>query len=287
MGRGRFVAGIARDARGRFVVTILVVAGVVLGMSSAAWACHPVLSGVARCTQSGDQLVTWTIGNSQFDQPMTITAASAQVGSTFYAVTGYSTVVPDGGSTSATTTLPSHLTGTVVLSVTGKWSHRLWATRQTSVELGGMCSPPTTTTTTTTVPPTTTTTTVPPTTTTTTEPPPTTTTEQSTTSTTESPTTTILPPTSTTVGPTSTTTTEPTTTSTNAPTGTTVRSQGSTVPSTTPSSPTTPGPGAGSLPRTGANGWPVLIGLGSMLLGLGAFALRSFRFSMSIRTPHR
>jgi len=141
----------------RSLVTAGLVVAVVGGFAHAASAWHPVLSGDTTCSDS-DHVVTWSIGNSNRHAPMTIASATASVGSTQYAVSGYSAVVPGGGSTPATTTVPGAVTGTVVLTVHATWPAGQQATASTSVVLEENCTTTTTTSTSTTTTMTTTTT---------------------------------------------------------------------------------------------------------------------------------
>ena len=207
--------------------------GLIIGTALPALAHHPELSGVVACT-SGQQIITWTVKNSETttgsNRTMTIDQLSVSSGSVVGLAVG--AVFPPqpkvGSVKTATTTLSGTKTGTVTLTVRADWyGGSQDVVRSTSVTLAGGCTVPTTTTT---VPPTTTTTTTVPPTTTTTLPPTTTTTQPPTTTTTQPPsTTTTQPPTTTTTQPPTTTTTGPTTTTTQPPTTTT------TVPSTTTS----------------------------------------------------
>ena len=290
----RLGARLARSGRRRVIVRGAVAVGfaaaTITVLALPAWAHHPVLDGQTTCT-NGDHVITWSIGNSQPDLEMTIASATASLDgtTTTYAVTGYVSPVAVSGTTSASSTVPGSTLGTVTLTVTGTWSDNSLTTRTTSVSLGAACPEETTTTTvapttTTTEAPTTTTTEAPTTTTTeaptttTTEAPTTTTTEAPTTTTTEAPTTTTTEAPTTTVAPTTTTTEAPTTTvapTTSIPPSTSVVTEGSTV---TTAPPTTDAPSTvvttaksvpttGTLPFTGSNGWPVFVGLGSLLLG--------------------
>jgi hypothetical protein len=275
-----------------------VVVALLVGLSAPAFAHHAITSGSTYCANN-DHVVTWSIGNSENNQSMTIDSATASVGSQSYAVTGYSSVVPNSGTTTATSVVPGPVTGTITLTVKASWPDNAHYTATADVTLVGTCgcsctttsstttTEPTTTTTepaTTTTEPattttthhcgcTTTTTTIPEETTTTTLPQETTTTE-ATTTTTEYETTTTLPEETT-------TTTAPTTTSTQAlgsttiVTTTTLGHQGSTVPTTGPST-TAPAatPIQGQLPFTGSGiAFPVAFGIVSLILG-AALAFR-------------
>lgn len=207
-------------------------------LASPAWAHHPVLSGETSCPND-DHLVTWTIGNSQADSPMTILQATAVLDGTNYGVTGYASPVAASASTTGTTTIPGDLTGTVRLSVRADWPDSFSTTRTFDVELDDPC-------------PVTTTTTTEPSTTTTTEPSTTTTGPESTTTTTE---------------PDSTTTTEPESTTTTLHDDTTTSSTPDTTVGGGTGTPTSAGPGS-NLPRTGMNAtdW-TLVGLAAISAG--------------------
>lgn len=171
---------------------LIAVSGATLWLTAAAaFAHHPVLSGATACPGE-DHIVTWSIGNSEPAQPMTIISASAVLNGTTYTVTGYTSPIPGGGSTSATTTVPGDLAGTITLTVTGDWPDSFAATRTTTVDLVDPCTTTTTTGDTTTTTGETTTTTGE-TTTTTSESTTTTTSEPSTTTTSASTTTTSTP----------------------------------------------------------------------------------------------
>lgn len=111
---------------------------------------HAELSGVPSCDADAHS-IAWTIGNSVPKQPMTIVVATAMMNGVSYSVDGYTNPVPDAGTTTATSTIPGPLTGTVTLSVTGHWPDGHHTTRSVDVPLTDPC----TTTTTTGVPPTT------------------------------------------------------------------------------------------------------------------------------------
>ncbi len=231
-----------RGARRRLslaVVGLLAIFGV-LALGAPAWAHEPVVSGQTVCSDS-DHLVTWSIGNSETDKVMTITAASASDGTHSYAVTGYSKTVGPSGTTSATTTVPGGVTGSVTLTVTGTWPDGVTTTVQTSVALIESCSP--TSTTSTTTGPETTSTTI------------------------ASETSTLPPPESTTTiteaGNTTTTNDAPTTSTSIAVEGTTVLSPSTTVPAVAPS---------GSLPFTGGSFFGLVV-IGLSFVAAGAFAL--------------
>jgi hypothetical protein len=218
------------------VIGFLVTCGV-LAIAAPAWAHFPELSGETVCSDA-THVITWTIANSETDKVMTITSASASDGTNSYAVTGYSPMVGDSGSTNATTLVPGGVTGTITLTVTGSWTDGVTATRQTSVELIESCSPSTTT---------------------------------STTSAPET-STTIGPETSTLPASTTTITEAGSTTTTDQPAGTTtsVAVEGSTVllPTTSTSSPSTIVAPSGTLPFTGGSFFGLLaLGVSCLLAG--------------------
>ena len=61
---------------------------------------------------------------------MTIVQATAAIGAQSYAVTGYTNPVGNGGSTTATSTVPGGTNGTIVLSVTVSWPDHYTANAQ-------------------------------------------------------------------------------------------------------------------------------------------------------------
>ena len=214
---------------GRSLMSVGVLVAVVGGFAHAASAWHPEVSGETTCA-NGDHVVTWTIGNSVRNAPMTIASATAVVGSTTYPVTGYDATVPDHGSTSATTIVPGGVTGTIVLTVDATWPAGQHASASASVVLEENCTSTTTTSTT--------------------DGGSTSTTSTSTTSTTEvSTTSTIISGSTTFFSQGSTSTTEPSSVSIAAVTSTTV-------------APVT-------LPVTGNDGWAPLLGLSTLVVGGG------------------
>jgi LPXTG-motif cell wall-anchored protein len=236
---------------------------------------------------NGEHIVTWHIKNSSqtTNLLMTIVSVDAQIGSTTYPVTGYSSPVAKGATTDGTTTVPGGVTGTITATVHVNWPDGITDDDDASVTLQDNCVG--TTTTTTTVPETTTTTTVPETTTTvagtTTIATTTTTTVPETTTTTTVPeTTTTVPETTTTEGPTTTvlgTTTIFTTTSAgpNPTTTTPISDLGSTVPTVVDQATTTTVAGSTELPRTGSSsGYPMFFGL-SCLAGGALLLIRHRR----------
>jgi LPXTG-motif cell wall-anchored protein len=237
-------------------VAAAVVAAGVLTTAAPAYAHHSVLSGTTECSD-GEHVVTWTIqAMSVVDLPMTIASASATHDGSTYAVTGYTSPVPDEQTTTATTVLPAGSTGNVTLHVYSTWPDDVDYTDETSVELEDDCMPASTTTTEAA-------------TTTTTEAPTTTTTEAPTT-TTEAPTTTIVVEGSTTVPPF--TVPPPESSTTTTPPGPTVTQEGGPT--------TVPGPVTGDLPRTGGDaGFPIVFGL--CLLGSGALLVMRRRRAWS------
>lgn len=133
-----------RAAGAGLLVQALVLLGLV-AFAPAAFAHHPIVSGEAACSPSGDIVVTWTVANSESDaaRTMTIDALSVTKGTVSGLAVG-DTVAPSG-STQATTTLPGNETGTVSLSVTGRWKYAnpdVVATRSSGpVSLPGNCRP--------------------------------------------------------------------------------------------------------------------------------------------------
>jgi LPXTG-motif cell wall-anchored protein len=249
------VPGFVRSRAGRLSVAAAVVAIGVFTTAAPAYAHHSVSSGSTECSD-GEHVVTWTIqAVSVVDLPMTIESATATNNDATYAVTGYTSPVDNGATTTATSVLPAGSTGTVTLQVHSTWSDDVEYTDQTSVELEDNCMPASTTTT-----------------------------EAPTTTTTEAPTTTTEAPTSSTEAPTTTTiyvegsttvppfTVPPPESSTTAPPGPQVTEQGGPT--------TVPGAVTGNLPRTGSDlGFPIVFGL--CLLGAGALLIMRRRRAWS------
>jgi len=278
--------------RRRVALVTGVVAAVILGLTLPASAHSASLSGSTQCF-NGDHLVTWHITNSSQTTTllMTVTSIEAKIGSTTYAVTGYTSPLAKGASTDGTSTVPGGVTGTITATMHTAWPDGITDTDVESVTLEDNCvsttttststsTSTTTTTTTTTVPetttttvPETTTTTVPETTTTTTVPETTTTTVPETTTTvagttTIFTTTTTVPETTTTTVPETTTTTVPETTTTEGPTTTVLGSTTIFTTTTTEAPTTTPVSDFGSTVPT-----PTVIGQATTTTVPGATAL--------------
>ncbi len=269
MGAGAF--RLPRRGRARLRVIGIVAAMAIATVSllmGVAFAHHSDLSGETVCT-SGDHEITWTIGNDQPINAMTITGATATMGSQTYLVTDYSETVDPGGSTLATTIVPGSITGDVTLTVDASWDDgNAHKTDTTSVTLEGECIGESTTAPTTSPPTTAPPTTAPPTTAPPTTEAPTTVPESTVPQSTVPETTTIMTLGSTATVPTTTipegTTAEPTT----------VAAAGSTV--TTAHSPDSTGPAAQTteqhndqLPFTGSDSLPPMMGLVALALGGG------------------
>jgi len=100
-----------------------------------AYAHHPELSGNVTCAVDGRQQVTWTINNwSGTTLPMKITAINRSVG------VAVDTMVPV--SVQGVEYLPGSQTGTITLTVSGKWSNGATGTTSATVNLPGSCQAP-------------------------------------------------------------------------------------------------------------------------------------------------
>ena len=134
-----------------------VAAAALMGLATPASAHRALLKGWTSCS-NGEHVVLWSIGND-FELPMTIDSATAAIGATSYAVTGYDATVANVGTTSATTIVPGGEAGTLTLTVHATWTDQYTDTEHASVDLESDCTSTTTTlgsTTTTTAMPTTT-----------------------------------------------------------------------------------------------------------------------------------
>lgn len=128
----------------RALLALGISTGVVLGAALPAAAHRPIPAGSTECAD-GAQLVTWRIGNSHPRFAMTIVSARAALDGAQWPVTGYTSPVAPLDATTATTTLPGALTGSLVLTVIARWPDQFRATRTATVELAGDCAPPPTT----------------------------------------------------------------------------------------------------------------------------------------------
>lgn len=132
--------------RGRRVAMVTgIVAAVVMGFALPAWAHLTIASGTTICSND-DHVVTWTIGNRATDLPMTVASATATIGGQSYPVTGYTSPIPSHSDTTATSTVPGDVTGTITLTVHGTWPDGHKGTARTSVDLIENCVPQSTTT---------------------------------------------------------------------------------------------------------------------------------------------
>jgi LPXTG-motif cell wall-anchored protein len=222
-------------------VAAAVVAIGVFAAAAPASAHHSELSGSTECFD-GEHVVTWSItGVSGNGLPMTIDSADATNDGTSYPLTGYTSPLDDGDTTTATTVLPAGSTGTVTLEVDSSWPNGVEDSEETSIELEDDCMPASSTTT---------------------EAP--TTTTESTTTTTEA-TTTTTGATTTSLGGQGSTTVPPFTVPPAESSTTTTPD----VPITGQATTTLVGGPTGGLPRTGGGvGFPIVFGL--CLLGSGA-----------------
>ncbi|MDQ1498744.1 MAG: hypothetical protein QOI86_2084 [Actinomycetota bacterium] len=144
----------------------LLTLGIVTGLAAPAFAWHPDLTGEVACAASGQQVVTWTVTNSEMadSENSTMTVDQIAVSSGTVGPIGVGTTFPgqpEAGSTQTSTTeLPGSQTGEVTLTVRADWEGADQdVERSVSVTLPGTCVEPVTTTTT--LPPTTTTTQAP------------------------------------------------------------------------------------------------------------------------------
>jgi len=127
------VPGFVRSRAGRLAVAAAVVVVGVFTAAAPAYAHHSVLSGSTEC-YDGEHVVTWSIqAVSVVHLPMTIVSATATNNGNTYAVTGYTSPVNDGETTSATSVLPAGSTGDVTLHVYVTWPDDVDYTVETSV----------------------------------------------------------------------------------------------------------------------------------------------------------
>jgi hypothetical protein len=129
--------------RRRVAAVTGVIAAVVIALALPAYGHSAILSGQTVCSDS-EHVVNWTIGND-FDLPMEIVSATAEVDDTSYPVQGYTSPVPNLGETSATTIVPGGVTGTITLTVQVEWTDDNKDEESESVDLEEDCSASTTT----------------------------------------------------------------------------------------------------------------------------------------------
>ena len=158
--------GVARSRGGRFAVAIGLVVAIVVALAAPGFACDAIVTASTNCS-TGSQVITWTISSDRTDLEMDITHALASIGTapnaTYFPTTGWAKAIAPGGSTTATTTVPLGVTGTITLDVYVFWPAIL-ATQQPKIDgltidlnncaVTTTTPPPTTATTTTTTPPT-------------------------------------------------------------------------------------------------------------------------------------
>jgi LPXTG-motif cell wall-anchored protein len=151
----------------RKTAVALLTLGIVTALATPAFAHHPDLTGEVACATNGQQVVTWTVTNSETvdgsDRTMTLDQVAVSSGTVGpIAIDTSFPPQPEAGSTqTSTTVLPGTETGVVTLTVRGDWDKDgpQDVEQSVSVTLPGTCMEPVTTTTT--LPPTTTTTQAP------------------------------------------------------------------------------------------------------------------------------
>jgi len=116
--------GVARSRGGRFAVAIGLVVAIVVALAAPGFACDAIVKASTNCS-TGSQVITWTISSDRTDLEMDITHALASIGTppdaTFYPTTGWAPSIAPGGSTTATTSVPLGVTGTITLNVYVSW----------------------------------------------------------------------------------------------------------------------------------------------------------------------
>ncbi len=127
-------------------IVAVVAAACVLLFATPASAHSFTVRGATTCPD-GEHVVTWTIRNPETEfGPLTITSASAEVGGTTFAVTGYTSPIAERSSTTATTTVPGSVNGQITITVRGRWADGVTFTATGSVDLQPPCEETTTTT---------------------------------------------------------------------------------------------------------------------------------------------
>jgi hypothetical protein len=128
------------------------IAAAIVFLTAAPAAAHTLsVTGTTTCG-STDHVVTWTIHNNETlpTRTLHLVTVTAEIGGMSYTVSGYSTDIAPGGSTTASTTVPGSVTGTIVITVDGKWADGFKNTATGSVDLLDPCVVTTTSTSTTT-----------------------------------------------------------------------------------------------------------------------------------------
>jgi hypothetical protein len=259
------MAGVRRLAR---LVSVALGAIVIMLVATAgtAFAHFPVVSGTVACAD-GTYTITWSVwnnsgGGSEAMNLISSTVTTSSQSSATVTWNGDVTNLQPGqqNTVTGTTILPGSESGTVTLTVIGRYLTGDFpdTVRSASVELPEPCVPPSTTTTTAAI-----------------------------TTTTAATTTTTAATTTTTVATSTTTTTAAPTTTTAAPTTTTPSTAPATAASTVPQAPsgggglvTTPAGGGGQLAFTGATVVPLLV-LAAAAIASGLVVLRWSRRSGS------
>ena len=129
--------------------------GLSLATALTAFANHPIITGTGPTCQNGQQVVTWTVTNSEFTVAAGGSGRTMTIVSPFGVSQGSITAIklgdvlqpqPSAGSTeTGTTTLVGNLTGSVTLTVTGHFFNPdgsdsgLVDTEQATIDLPGSC----------------------------------------------------------------------------------------------------------------------------------------------------
>ena len=115
------LVGIGRSRTGRLGLVAGIVVAAIGGLSAPAYAHHAIVSGSTVCANN-DHVITWSIGNSENNKSMNIDSVTATANGQSYAVTGYTSPVGNGGTTTATSVVPGPVTDTsIVLTVNVSW----------------------------------------------------------------------------------------------------------------------------------------------------------------------
>ncbi len=106
-----------------FLATALVV-GTVLGFAAPAFAHHTTITGVLECDQAGNQLINWTVNNSESNKTMTLEDVDLTSSANIPGLTvGYAVddVFIASETRPASTTVPGTAAGTVTLDIDASW----------------------------------------------------------------------------------------------------------------------------------------------------------------------
>lgn len=120
----------------RISIVLTLVACVVLGVASPAYAHHNTITGKAVCnTATGAYDLTWSVKNSETDKSEVITASNRPV-------VPVGTTIGNGATATFVESAPGTTQGTLTLTLSARWTNGVTNTASGSLTLNGSCRKP-------------------------------------------------------------------------------------------------------------------------------------------------